>query len=295
MSIDTTFLIDLPKQFLSEPHSSLMTGILFGGQAKLPHDLVLALKTTNTFHIVAVSGQNMSILAGFLGKSSLLLGRKISLIFQGLGIIGYIFLVGGGASVVRSGLMALVALVAVATGRQGDSLRALTVVAVGMAIIHPAFLTDIGWQLSVAATAGIIIFEPLLSSCLTTIPKAASSVISVSLAAQIFTWPILAYYFASFSLIGVVANVAVEWAVPWIMGLGGLMEVAGLVWPFAGQLLAWLAWVPLTYLVSIVMFLSHVPGASLTVPDLSPGAVIIYYSLLLGGIYWWGYRRKLSF
>lgn len=280
---------ELSQRLLNEPHASLLSGILFGSQVKLPVDFSDALKITGTYHVVAVSGQNMSILAGFLGKMTGLLGWRLSLVFQGAGILGYIFLVGGGASVIRSGLMALIALFAQATGRQQDAGRALLLTAASMVLIRPEFLTEVGWQLSVLATAGIIWIEPLISSRLKFMPSALAGAVSVSLAAQLLTWPIIAYNFQSFSLIAIPANVLTQLVVPWIMGLGAATLVVSQAWYSLGVVISWLTWLPLSYFVTVVETLAKIPGASLTLTTFPLGLGLIYYTLVA-----WGTWRFLA-
>lgn len=274
---------ELSQRLLNEPQASLLSGILFGSQVKLPVDFSDALKITGTYHVVAVSGQNMSILAGFLGKMTGLLGWRFSLVFQGAGILGYIFLVGGGASVIRSGLMALIALFAQSTGRQQDAGRAMILTAIGMVLMRPDFLTEVGWQLSVLATAGIIWLEPLLSARLKFLPGPIRAATSVSLAAQLLTWPVIAYNFQNFSVIAVPTNVVTQLAVPLIMGLGATTLLMATVWFNLGVLISWLTWVPLTYFVTVVEILSRVPGASLQISAFPIGLGLIYYTLITWG------------
>jgi len=287
----TLSLTDTARQYLSEPQASLLGGILFGGPSHLPKDLVEALRTTGTLHVVAVSGQNMSILAGMVGSVGRFLGWRISLVFQGLALVGYIWLVGGGASVIRSGLMALISLLAVSTGRQYDAARALAIVGVSMAALHPDYLSDVGWQLSVAATAGIIWLSPLIQARLDRYSKPLSSIVSVSLAAQLVTWPIIAANFGMVSLIGVLANAVVEWAVPWIMALGALSLLIGQLAFGLGQVLSWLVLVPLTYFVGVVKLLAQFPFAKFDLAGLPMGVVVIYYTLVVGLSWKWQPRK----
>lgn len=85
----------------------------------------------------------------------------------------------------------------------------------------------------------------------------------LTLAAQVFTIPIIFWYFHRVSLISPVTNLLIGWIVPPLTVLGLGTAVAGLVfWPF-GQLLAWFAWVPLQYLITVVEWTSRVPGASI--------------------------------
>jgi competence protein ComEC len=284
----------LSGQLLNEPQASLLSGMLFGSQVKLPSDFTQALRVTGTLHVVAVSGQNMSILAGFLGRVFAPLGAKLSLLLKALGIIGYIFLVGGGASVIRSGLMAMIALLAMATGRQGDSARALIVVALGMVVLHSDYLSDIGWQLSVLATAGIIFLEPLIAERLKLLPEFFSLPLAVSLAAELFTWPVIVYNFGIFSVVGVPTNILVEWSVPFIMMLGAITLVGAWVWLPLGQILAWVVWVPLSYFVAVVEGMARLPFSSVAWKGFPLGLAVFYYSVLFALIFLWSRKPRLS-
>lgn len=294
MSSDlVTGLSGIAQQLWSEPQSSLASGVLFGTQGHFPADLTKALQATGTLHIVAVSGQNMSILGGFVGRASKVFGWKLSLVVQSLALLGYIFLVGGGASVIRSGAMALIALFAQATGRQADAGRALTLAAVGMVLVHSDYLQDIGWQLSVLATAGIIWLAPLLSQLFKKLPEILSISLAISLSAQLMTWPIIAANFHIFSVISVLANLMVEWSVPWIMGLGVTAILTYQLLSVAGTAISWLAWVPLTYFVSLIVWLSKLPLANVGLAGFSLGAAVIYYTLI-AGITWKWHLAKAS-
>lgn len=285
-------LSEASQRMLNEPQASLLNGILFGSQAKLPSDLTQALRITGTLHVVAVSGQNMSILAGFVGKTFQTLSWRLSLALEGTAIIGYMALVGGGGSVIRSGLMALIALFAKVTGRQAEAGRALALTAILMVLVHPEFLGEIGWQLSVLATAGIVWLEPIIALWVKKVPRVLADLVSVSLSAQLLTWPIIAYYFGIFSLISLPANILVEWSVPWIMGLGSLSLIVAQLSPVVGQILSWLVWVPLSYFVLMIYELAKVPLASLNLPAIPLGIIVLFYTAVGGG-FWWFRKKEL--
>lgn len=287
-------LAETTNRLLNDPQAALLNGVLFGSQtAKLPQDFVQALKITGMMHVVAVSGQNLSILAGFVAKFGQLFGGRISLAVQALGIIGYVFLVGGTASVIRSGIMALIVLFAVATRRQKDAGRALVLAVVGMVVVHPDFLIDIGWQLSVLATAGIIWLEPVLSYRLSFIPEKIRPIVSISLAAQAMTWPVILYYFGTFSLIALPVNILAVWSVPWSMALGALAVLTAQIWFYLGLVSAWLAWVPLTYFVTLVDLAAKIPLASFQILGFPIGLAIIYYAFVSWwALQWWQVKKR---
>ena len=84
----------------------------------------------------------------------------------------------------------------------------------------------------------------------------------LTLAAQVFTIPLIFWYFHRLSLISPIANLLIGWMIAPLTVLGLGTAVAGLIFLPLAQLLAWFAWVPLQYLITVVEMTSKVPGAS---------------------------------
>ena len=110
-------------------------------------------------HLVAVSGANLAIvmgavwfLLGYLGLS-----RNLRFLFSGLSLVGYILLVGPEPSVIRAGSMAFVVLIAMALGRGSNPLHALALAVVCLLLLDQNLATNLGFALSVVATAGLLI------------------------------------------------------------------------------------------------------------------------------------------
>ncbi len=144
---------------LPEPHAGLLNGIIFGTKATISKDLYDALVQTGTLHIIALSGMNITILTNLVGITLLrFVSRRIASLLTIIIIIGFILFVGVSASVVRAGIMGSLALLAVVFGRQTWSLLFLILAACGMLLVNPTWIADIGFQLSVFATLGIILF-----------------------------------------------------------------------------------------------------------------------------------------
>ena len=143
---------------LPEPEAGLASGILVGRRDRVARDVVTDFATTGLSHVVAISGWNIAVVAGVVG--SLLLaagvgrrGRSVLIIVV---ICVYTLLAGGGASVVRAALMCGVALLARESGRPGSAATALGLAVWGLLLLDPTMATDVGFQLSVAATAGLL-------------------------------------------------------------------------------------------------------------------------------------------
>lgn len=151
------------SKFLPEPYSSLLLGVLFGVKSQMPYDFWQNLRKTGTLHLVVASGQNVSMVAGFLIESlTWLIARRKAIIFASLGVVFYVLMVGAEPPAVRAGLMAIMAFVGQLFGREGEGIRFLLASAGIMLLISPLILFDIGFQLSFAAMAGIILIYPRL-------------------------------------------------------------------------------------------------------------------------------------
>ncbi|HEY3474312.1 MAG TPA: ComEC/Rec2 family competence protein, partial [Anaerolineales bacterium] len=142
-----------------DPESSLMAGILLGVDTGLTQDLQQAFKNTGTAHIIAISGFNISIIAGlFVTFFSRFLGPRRGSILAIAGIVFYTLLVGADAAVVRAAIMGSLALFAKQVGRRQAALNTLLAVALFMCLWNPLYIWDVGFQLSFFATLGLVLY-----------------------------------------------------------------------------------------------------------------------------------------
>ncbi len=278
-----------------DPEASLLAGILLGVDTGLPPDLQQAFKDTGTAHIIAISGFNITIIAALLVTVfNRLLGPRRGALAAVIGIAVYTLLVGADAAVVRAAFMGGLALFARQVGRRQDGLNTLTFVAALMAAINPHTPWDVGFQLSFAATLGLILYaEPfsqaavkLISrfSSLETAQKLAqplSEFVFFTLAAQLTTLPVMAYHFGRISLVALIANPFILPAQPAVMLFGGLALLLGLLYLPLGQLAAWLAWPFPAYTIRVVELFARLPHGVLILGDFSLLFAILFYAALL--------------
>ncbi len=276
-------------QLFPEPQAALLQGIVLGVEANIPADVKEAFSVTGTSHIVAISGFNIAILVGvFAGLFTRLAGRTWGMVLTLVVISLFTLLVGAGASVVRAALMGAVGVIGTWLGRPALGLNALAVSVVGMTVVNPLILWDVGFQLSALATLGLMVYAtPLQHGAKAWLARRwgasaaeqwgglLSEVLLTTLAAQITTLPALAYYFQSVSLITFVANAFILPAQPLLMMLAGLAIVAGLVWLPLGQLLAFVAQPLAAYTLALVHLFAQVPSAALYLSD--PAPVVLAY------------------
>lgn len=284
-----------------DPESSLLAGILLGVDTGLTRELQQAFKNTGTAHIIAISGFNISIIAGiFVTYFSRFLGERRGAILAVSAIILYTILVGGDAAVVRAAVMGTLALLARQLGRRQLGLNTLLAVALLMCLWNPLYLWDVGFQLSFFATLGLILYANPFSefanriitryfptSAAERFAKLFSEFVLLTLAAQLTTIPIMAYHFQRISLISFIANPFILPAQPAVMILGGIAVLLSLVWFPIGQLAAWIAWPFVVYTIRIVEIFDRVPHGTIFLGDFSVWFVILFYAALLSVTFGW--------
>src|SRR5579883_3100303 len=248
---------------LPEPHAGLLVGVLLGGSATLPSDFRDAMRTVGLTHVVAVSGFNVTIVAAVLGAlAGRLAGRRLGWPLAAVGVVLYTILVGAPPSATRAALMALLALGAEAAGRPRDGLAALALAA--------ALLADLGFQLSVLATAGLIVLGPALQARLRPLPAWAAEGLGATLAAELFVLPLQLATFHYLSVVAPLANLLVVPLLPPLMALGLGVALVGAVAPGVAPLLSLPVWGYLELIVRAVQALAALPGARFEAGALPP-------------------------
>jgi len=278
------YLSGLIDSGLTEPESSLARPIVFGGQQGLEPALKQDFQKVGLTHIMAVSGFNISILAAVVMACLLGIGLKRSQAFYAASIFlgAYVILVGAPASATRAGLMGFLVLWALKLGRFNKITNALVLTAAILLLINPRLLRDdVGFQLSFLAIGGLVYVYPILEALYlkSKLPrlKGLSDALLITLAAQVFTWPILAYDFSQVSLIAPLANLAVLWVLPLLT----ILILVGL--PLAAILpgLAAIFFLPsliLTkYILAMVKTMAAWPYGYVQINYLWWGWVVIYY------------------
>jgi len=286
-----------------EPEASLLTGILLGIESTLPEEVVDAFTRTGTIHIIVISGFNLTLVAGlFIRAGTQLWARRPALLVACGSIVLYTLFVGATPPVVRAALMVAVSLLAYGVGRPYAAGRALAATAIIMTALNPGLLWSASFQLSFAATVGLIVLAPLLEGrfgdrLIGWLPPEAQAsgssllreLLVASLAAQLTTLPIILYHFRRLSLVALVANALILPVQPYLMTLGGVAAGLGLLWLPLGRVVAWVPWLFAAYTVRMVEWAARPAWASVTVPF--PGwLVVMYYAALAAAVWWWRYR-----
>jgi competence protein ComEC len=256
--------------------AALLTGLLLGDRADLPADIDEAFRRAGVYHVLAVSGFNVALVAGAVWALLMLAraGRRGAALGAITGVLGFALVVGPEPSVLRAVVMALLVLSALLLEREPSVLNSLALAALLILATRPGDLLEPGFQLSFAATAGII---------LTPLPRGVlAGALGVSVAAQLAVLPVTLAHFNQFSLIGPLANLAI---VP-VAALATLLGLAGasiaLATETVGALFLHGTWPLLLLLRWMATLAAAVPGALVHLPA-PPGSAIVLYVLGLIG------------
>lgn len=295
---------------LPEPQGALAQGMLLGLRSAIPPELADAFARTGATHILAISGHNLTVVAGlWVSIGVWLFGRRhpLSLGLALFVVWAYSLLAGLAPSLLRAALMGSLVLLAAFLGRQASALTSLVAAAALLTAFDPMILWDLGFQLSFMAMVGLIVAPALLEPWTRRIGeaflargaawewagpvlRATVSGLVATLGATLFTLPIVAANFHRVSLVGLPATLLALPALPGIILFAALASFLGLFAPLLALPFAWGAWLLTSYMIGVVEFWDSLPVAAATLgplPSLLPWA---YYALFGAFLTSWAQR-----
>jgi competence protein ComEC len=285
---------ELYKDSLPPVSSSLLMGIVLGGDQNMPKKFLEELRISGVVHVIAASGMNVTFVAGALmSVLGAILRRQIALTIAIFGIAFYTLLAGLEPSIVRAAIMSIIAFSASLLGRQNFAINSLFLTGFLMLIYSPILIHDIGFQLSFLATLGILTIKPMLDSLFKkggAIGKLFGDDIGTTVSAQITTLPILLAVFGQYGLFSILVNALVLWTVPILMIIGSVGLLVGLIFEPLGKIVLIFSIPILIYFEKLISYFGNL-GFVLNIPKLSGAVWIGYYFLLLALVL---YRHKKS-
>lgn len=281
------------SRMLPTPEDAFLAGILLGSKEQFGKDLKDDFVATGTVHLVALSGYNVTIVAETMLRFFSFLPMRIASLFGIGSILLFALLAGGGSTVFRASIMAVLVVVARAVGRRYDIGRALALAAGVMVAINPRILvSDVSFQLSFLATLGIVYFSSKLSGylCFVTERFGMREILSSTLAAQISTLPLIVGKTGMLSLVALPANMLVLPFVPLMMLFGFYAGTVGFVSEVLAVPITYAAYGLLHYGLSVIRFFADLPFAAVLISNVPVFVVIISYILFC----WWIFRTRLT-
>ncbi|HFC76774.1 MAG TPA: ComEC family competence protein [Candidatus Moranbacteria bacterium] len=285
------------EQAIPQPEAGLAKGLLFGGSSHLPEKLKENFSRTGMTHIIAVSGYNVTIISEYLMLAGIFLGfwRRQAFWLALAGIFIFVAMIGFPSSAVRAGVMGSLLLWAMKNGRLANADNAIIFSGAIMLLINPlSFRWDIGFQLSFLATLGIIRMSPIWENYFSNKLRALGlvEIVLMTISAQIFVLPIIAYNFQSLSVISLLANLLILLIIPITMLFVFLTAIFGFVWISLASIFSWLSYLLLHYEIEVVNFLGKFSWASIEMKGFSQLWFMAYYIIVISGIYYLNKIRK---
>jgi len=265
---------------IKEPESLLMGGLVLGEKASFDQALRESFINTGTIHIVALSGYNITIIAEWIMKLFSFLPINFSIGFGIGSIILFILMTGGSTTAIRAGTMAVLALVARATGRNYDVARALILAGVFMIFFNPLILIyDVSFQLSFIATIAVIFIAPRVEKYFTWVTKkfGLRDIISVTFAAYIFVMPFILYKMGTLSIVAFPANILILPFIPFTMALGFLTGLVGFISNIFALPFGIISYIFLHYELFIISLFSKLPFSSFSIPNFPLILTVLIY------------------
>jgi competence protein ComEC len=280
--IRNLFIENIEKS-ISRPMSDLASGLILGARGGFDNEMNQKFIETGTIHIVALSGYNISIIAdNILKLFSLFLSQIFSILFAIIFIVLFILMTGATPTAIRAGLMAGIVLFAKITGRNYDAGRALIIAGLLMITYDLRIITDMSFQLSFLATAGILFITPLAMKYLYFLPNKYKirETVATTIGATIAVLPLILYLTGVFSIVSILANVLIIPFIPITMFFSFLTSLSNIILPILSLPFMYLAEFLLSYILFIVDHLSSFFLASFTIPSFPLLLSIIIYLLI---------------
>ncbi|MCX6752675.1 MAG: ComEC/Rec2 family competence protein [Candidatus Nomurabacteria bacterium] len=265
---------------ITAPENLLMGGLILGEKSSFNQALRQSFVNTGTIHIVALSGYNVTIVAEWLMKLFAFLPKNFGIGIGILAVLLFIIMTGGSSTAIRAGIMATLALVARATGRNYDVARALLLAGVFMILLNPFLLVfDVSFELSFLATVAVIFLAPRIEKYFLWVPKIFQlrDIVSVTCAAYIFVFPFILYKMGNLSIVALPANVLILPFIPFTMMLGFLTGFVGLISHIVAVPFGFFSYLFLHYELGVISFFSNLPFSAFYFPDFPLWLTTIIY------------------
>jgi competence protein ComEC len=290
------FVSSVIGERISEPEAGLARGLILGGSDELPESLAHDFRVVGLSHIVAVSGYNISVLAGGFFLIGIGLGwyRKRAIWIAFLGTVLFVFLVGAPASAVRAAIVAIAGFLAFSVSRPMPIFSLLCFAAVLMLFGNPLLLRyDIGFQLSFLATFAILFSAPWRNRFKNTswLLRNFLEIFLTTFSVLLFVMPITLVYFGTLSPYALLANVIILPLVPiaFLLTLG--VVIFGWI-PGIGAFIGWITYGILHSLVVLTEIIARFPGADASYTGVHWWGVFAWYGFCLTFFLWQGRRAS---
>lgn len=270
------------RLMLPADQAAMVPALVLGDTSTVSGKTVNDFRTSGLAHLTAVSGANVTIVCGAVLLSSAVIGSRAAVGLAAVTLLGFVVLVQPSPSVLRAAVMGAITLLALLSHRRRQAIPALSATVIILMVGAPELAVDVGFALSVSATAALVLIAPAWSRRLTARgwSRPLADAVSVALAAQLVTAPLVAGISGSVSLVAVTANLIVAPVIPPITVLGTLAAALCQLWPAGAGLLIRFTGPEVWWLLTVARWAAGVPAASVPVPSGVGGVVTVAVAAL---------------
>lgn len=278
----------IARDVLPTDKAAILPALALGDTSAVPAATVADFRAAGLTHLMAVSGANVTIVCASVLLSAHLIGPRPALALAAVALVGFVVVVQPSPSVLRAAVMAAIGLMAMLSGRRRQAVPVLAATVLALMLIAPQLSVELGFVLSVAATAALIVIAPVWSVRLAARgwPKPLADALCVAVTAQLATAPLIAAISGTFSLVSVIANLLAAGVIPPITVLGTSAAVLGCLWPPAAGLLIRFTGPELWWLLRVAHVAARLPGATVGVPSGWAGLLSVSAASVASALLW---------
>jgi competence protein ComEC len=265
------------RDTLPADQAAMLPALVLGDTSSVTAETGRDFRAAGMTHLTAVSGANVTIVCAAVLLCARLIGPRAAVALAAVALVGFVIVVQPTASVLRAAVMGAIALAGMLSSRRRQAIPALSATVLILLAVAPHLAVDVGFALSVLATAALVVIAPVWSRRLVGrgCPKPLADALAVAWAAHVVTAPLVAGISGRVSLVAAGANLAVAPVIAPITVLGSAAAVLCLVWPAGAQLLIRFTGPELWWVLNVAKSAAGVPAATVPVPAGAPGVLVV--------------------
>jgi competence protein ComEC len=265
------------REVLPADQAAALPALVLGDTSALTAETGREFRAAGMTHLTAVSGANVTIVCAAVLFCARPLGRRTAVLLAAVALVAFVIVVQPTASVLRAAVMGAIALLAMLSARRRQAIPALSATVLILLVVAPHLAVDVGFALSVLATAALVVIAPAWSRRLARrgCPKPLADALAVAAAAHLVTAPLVAGITGRFSLVAPLANLAVAAAIAPITVLGSAAAVLCVPWPGGAQLLIRFTGPELWWVLGVAKWAAGMPAATVPVPSGVAGVLVV--------------------
>ncbi|MDR7578713.1 MAG: DNA internalization-related competence protein ComEC/Rec2 [Armatimonadota bacterium] len=278
------------QRALGPPLDAVLAGVVLG--IPVPdRDLQEVFRASGLVHLLVASGAQLSTVAAAAYLALRRFRRPVRVVGALAAVLVFAWVAGWEPSMARAALMAGVGVAAGLLKREVDPYTLLAFTAAALVAVRPLWLVDVGFQLSFAATAGLVLLARPLEGAFGNGPQLVREGVAAAVSCQLFVAPLVVWHFGQLQPWAVVANVLAVPASAFVVPAGLVGGLLGLAWLPAALPVLWLAGAGCAYLVWVARTVSSLPAATAHATDPTAGALVLAWCALLAVAAWRGWVR----